>query len=165
MNFDQPPANGLADLKARFGNLVVDVARQEIISPVTWEAVCMTRLDSLPGYPNRLYCNKAIVAPLTEALSRCVALADGYQVKSIGCFAPRRKRVNGDLSVHSWGLAVDINPLTNPLAPLPGPVAPVGGHARDIPDSWVSVFEGLGWTWGGRFRRADPMHFQWISGY
>jgi hypothetical protein len=88
-----------------------------------------------------------------------------YVVRTLGCFAPRPKRVNGDLSVHSWGLAVDINPDANPLAAQPGPVAAVGQLGRDIPDAWVQAFEDVGFVWGGRFHRPDPMHFQWVRGY
>lgn len=119
----------------------------------------MHTVTDLPGWPRRLYLNNALEAPLRAALAACLALGDGYPIRSLGCFAPRPKRTNGDLSVHSWGLAVDLNAATNPLA-LVG-----GALVKDVPDSWVACFEAVGFTWGGRFPRPDPMHFQWCSGY
>lgn len=153
-----PPAHGLDDLRKRFG--AIQVRDGQVVAPAHWESLNMVRLPSLPGWPRGIYCNKAIKEPLTEALRRCVALGDGYQIKSLGCFAPRAKRTSDRLSVHSWGLAIDINPATNPLAPYAG--APC---VCDIPMAWVAIFEELGWTWGGKFTRPDPMHFQFCSGY
>ena len=117
----------------------------------------MKMVSDLPGVGKRLYIHRAIEAPLRLALSRCLALGDGYEVKTIGCFAPRGKRVNPSaLSVHSWGIAVDINAATNPMR---------NTMTKDIPDTWIAIFEAIGWTWGGRFRIPDPMHMQWCAGY
>lgn len=154
-----PPPHGLEDLRARFG--AIEVAGGAITEPPGWESRSMHTVADLPLWgPRRLHLNNALEAPLREALGRCQALADGYELVKLGCFAPRMKRVNGDLSVHSWGLAVDLNPDANPLAPARG--APC---VKDIPDAWVAIFEEVGFTWGGRFLRPDPMHFQWCSGY
>jgi len=65
-----------------------------------------------------------------------------------------RKVVGGKLlSMHSWGIAIDINPARNAL-----------GTAGTMPDWYVKIWEDRGWTWGGRFSRKDPMHFQFASG-
>lgn len=157
------PPHGLASVVATYGS--IQVASGQIVAPRGWESENMVAVTDLPGWPRKLYCNKAIVPPLRLALQRCVGLLDGYVVRTMGSFAPRPKRVNGDLSVHSWGAAVDINADANPLASAPGMVVPCGNPGRDMPDAWVSIFESIGWTWGGRFTRADPMHFQWCSGY
>ena len=54
-------------------------------------------------------------------------------------------------SVHSWGIAFDIN-----ANPRPGKVHP------DL----VKHFKEWGFTWGGDFKgNFDPMHFQYASGY
>jgi hypothetical protein len=54
-------------------------------------------------------------------------------------------------SVHSWGIAFDIN-----STPRPGKV-----HL-DL----VKHFKEWGFTWGGDFKgNVDPMHFQYASGY
>lgn len=71
-----------------------------------------------------------------------------------GCFCFRRMRGGGHLSIHSWGIAIDLNPDTNRLG-TPGDMAP----------ELVELFENFGFTWGGIFSRPDPMHFQFCSGY
>jgi hypothetical protein len=72
-------------------------------------------------------------------------------------------------SNHAFGLAVDINPLINPWAregnvlPLEG--EPYTGREQPIPgmvnlgDEIVTVFEQVGWTWGGVWQSPDYMHF------
>lgn len=126
----------------------------KVLTGAQWEARHMTIVHGLPGLPptKRLYVNRFIADPLREALAACVALGDGYRVRTLGCFAPRASRGNPRLfSLHSFGLAVDINADTNPMrSPM----------VRDIPDEWVAEFEARGWTWGGRWTVADPMHLQ-----
>jgi hypothetical protein len=152
-----PPPHGLTQLKIAFGD--IQVRGGQVVAPRDWESDNMIMVFDLPGVPvRRLYVNKHVGPSLREALAACVALNDGYKIRTIGCFAPRVKRVNGELSVHSWGAAIDINADTNPLS-LDGVLR------RDIPDAWVAEFEKRGWTWGGRFKKPDSMHFQYISGY
>lgn len=158
-----PPANGYTDLKARFGDIVVDRLRGSVVGPAGWESHNMAMLPALPMWPRRLYVNRAIVEPLNDALMACQALGDGYVLKTLGCFAPRAKRVNSDLSIHSWGLAVDVNADDNPLAKARGPVVAAGTPGRTLPDAWVACWEQVGWVWGGRFPTPDPMHFQWAE--
>ncbi len=76
-----------------------------------------------------------------------------YLVTRVDSFVPRHRnwRPTGPLSVHSWGAAVDINPLVNMV-----------GTAGDMPPEFVAAWERNGWCWGGRWRRPkDPMHFQY----
>ena len=58
------------------------------------------------------------------------------------------------LSMHSFGAALDFDAATNQLGQKDG----------DINQEIVQVFESRGWTWGGRFQRPDPMHFQFAKG-
>jgi hypothetical protein len=72
-------------------------------------------------------------------------------------------------SNHAFGLAVDINPLLNPWA-RPSDVLPVEGepyvdreqslpgmiNTGDVP---ITIFEQVGWSWGGVWQSADYMHF------
>jgi hypothetical protein len=57
------------------------------------------------------------------------------------------------LSTHSYGIAVDWDPIHNGLG-----VAPV------IPKWFVTIWENHGWYWGGHFKRKDGMHFQLARG-
>jgi len=150
-----PPPDGIAQIKMVYGD--VQVRAGQVVTPgweddnmMTWKA------DWMPK--GRLYVNKKIKPVLEAAINACLALNDGYKIRTIGCFAPRPKRVNGELSVHSFAAAVDINADTNPLS--------LDGILRtDIPDAWIAEFEKRGFTWGGRWRKPDAMHLQFCSGY
>lgn len=72
-------------------------------------------------------------------------------------------------SNHAFGLAVDINPLINPWA-REGNVLPLEGEPYterelalpgmiNLGDEPISIFEEVGWTWGGVWQSADYMHF------
>lgn len=75
------------------------------------------------------------------------------------------------LSLHSYGTAIDINPLQNPYVTKDG-VSPEAGRAyldRDIykvgmvqkGDLCYQLFTEAGWTWGGEFKSLkDYQHFQ-----
>jgi len=52
-------------------------------------------------------------------------------------------------SNHAFGLAVDINALSNPL-----------GTEGDIPPDVVQGWKAEGGGWGGDWSRSDPMHFE-----
>lgn len=152
-----PPPVGLAQIKMTYGD--IRVAAGQVTAPRDWESDNMILVFDLPGVPvRRLYVNKHVEPSLRAALAACVALDDGYKIRTIGCFAPRAKRVNGEFSTHSWGIAVDINADTNPLYTS-------GDGPHDLPNARVAEFEKRGWTWGGRWKKPDYMHLQYCSGY
>jgi len=77
----------------------------------------------------------------------------------------------GVFSNHSWGRAIDINPLTNPYVKGDKVLPPAGrkylDRSREFPGSIlrggfvVREFEKAGWTWGGRWSdRQDYQHFE-----
>jgi len=77
----------------------------------------------------------------------------------------------GVFSNHSWGRAIDINPLTNPYVKGGKVLPPAGRKYLDRTKSWpgsilkegfaVRLFEQAGWTWGGRWPdRKDYQHFE-----
>jgi hypothetical protein len=141
-----------------YGDIRVD--KGAIVDPKDWESQNMGMYHE-PWMPRgKLYVNRKAWPMLKAAIEACLAIGDGYQIKTLGCFAPRNKRVNGDLSTHSWGISVDINADSNPLAATVG--APL---VTDLPDTWVATIESIGWNWGGRWKRPDAMHFQFASGY
>lgn len=68
-----------------------------------------------------------------------------------GCYVPRFIDRNPDLplSMHAFGLAVDLNVSTNQL-----------GSRGDMDARIVEIFERWGFIWGGSWSRPDPMHFE-----
>lgn len=67
-----------------------------------------------------------------------------------GCFNPRPVRGGGYLSKHAWGAALDLNWPSNPL-----------GSQGDQDPLLIELMEAEGFTWGGRWLRPDPTHFEW----
>jgi hypothetical protein len=156
------PPNGLAELEARYGRLILGPDPRgglRIISPIGWETAHMMPMTDLPGLPGRkLYVNRDLVGPLTAALMSVAVLCPTYKIKTIGCWNVRYKRTQTkQISVHAFGLAVDINAAQNPLSPT---------LITDMPGEFVAAFKREGFTWGGEFSGTkDAMHMQWCSNY
>jgi hypothetical protein len=100
--------------------------------------------------PRRIYCNRDLVEPLRNALTLVVQRGLGGKIKTWdGCFNIRQKRNGKGLSLHSWGLAIDINAKRNPM----------GQKSRQDP-ALVACFTESGFYWGGVWRTPDAMHFE-----
>ena len=100
--------------------------------------------------PKRIYCNKDLVEPLRKAFK---ALIDSGHVKELktwdGCFNIRKKRGLSSMSLHSWGIAIDVNAFENGLGQVP-----------KLSAGFVKCFTDNGFDWGGTWKRIDSMHFQ-----
>ena len=100
--------------------------------------------------PKRLYCNKIIVAPLSQAFTNLIDREFVKELKTFdGCFNVRRKRGLKSLSLHSWGIAVDVNAAWNGL-----------GKEPTLSEGFIKCFTDAGFEWGGTWKRPDGMHFQ-----
>jgi hypothetical protein len=100
--------------------------------------------------PKRLYCNKDIIAPLTEAFKNLIDRGLVDELKTFdGCFNIRKKRGLTSMSLHSWGVAIDVNAAWNGL-----------GKEPTLSDNFVKCFTDAGFDWGGTWQRKDGMHFQ-----
>jgi hypothetical protein len=72
-----------------------------------------------------------------------------------GTFNFRAIRGKKALSMHSYGIAIDLDPAHNAL----------GAKVGRMPKWVVAIFEKHGWFWGGKFkRRKDWQHFQFATG-
>jgi hypothetical protein len=73
-----------------------------------------------------------------------------------GGFNFRPMRGGHLLSMHSYGVAIDLAPTWNPQHAAYDPAQGM------MPMNVVAIFESEGWTWGGRWSPAsiDCMHFQ-----
>lgn len=100
--------------------------------------------------PKRLYCNKDMVAPLTAAFTNLINRGFVSELKTFdGCFNIRKKRGLASMSLHSWGLAIDVNAAWNQLNMTP-----------KLSAGFVKCFTDVGFEWGGTWTRKDGMHFQ-----
>ena len=101
-----------------------------------------------------------VVGHLADTLMLC--LIDGVPVERLhygGCYSWRPKRTNSELSTHTWGIAVDLEPAANPMG------KPWVDDGAMLHPTIVKVFLDMGWTWGNDFPTHDVMHWQWVSGY
>ena len=101
--------------------------------------------------PKRLYCNQDLIAPLTAALNNVIKRGYITQIKTWdGCFNIRKKRGAGvSPSLHSWGIAIDINAAWNGF-----------GKTPTMTPELVACFTDAGFEWGGSWFHPDGMHFQ-----
>ena len=87
-------------------------------------------------------------AALTEVVQR--GLADKiHPGEYAGCYYPRFIAGTTQLSLHAFGIALDLN--------VPGNLRGTRGEIdRDV----VRIFKKWGFTWGGDWAWTDPMHFE-----
>jgi hypothetical protein len=108
-------------------------------------------------------CHKVIVPYLQAALNEVAAagLAGAIDTANTnrygGCYGPREVRsaggtTGGNLSRHTWAMALDTNTATNPLGGRPTMDCRV-----------VRIFRRHGFAWGGNFLTPDGMHFEWVG--
>jgi hypothetical protein len=112
---------------------------------------------TLSVLPKKIYCNVDMIKPLTKSLT---ALIRSSLIKELvtwdGCFCIRKKRTNNSYSLHSWGIAFDINAYENPQGI---------GDTKGFSEEFVKCFTDNGFDWGGNWKGAtrDAMHFQLAS--
>lgn len=101
--------------------------------------------------PRRIYCNKDMIAPLDTALRNLIEQGCSEELRTWdGCFNIRPKKLNPKaLSLHSWGIAVDINAAWNQLRQKP-----------TLTPGFVKCWKDAGFDWGGDWKIPDGMHFQ-----
>jgi hypothetical protein len=113
-------------------------------------------LWDVPGHleigviPKRIYCNKDLIQPLAQAFQNLITTGRVAELKTWdGCFNIRKKRGLSSMSLHSWGIAIDVNAFENGLNQTP-----------KLSPGFVKCFTDAGFDWGGTWKRKDGMHFQ-----
>lgn len=97
--------------------------------------------------------NKHVVPSLIRINQAWIARGGDsfYRVTSVGAYNCRNATGSNRLSVHAYGLAVDINPVQNPYG---------SALITDMPPEFRKLFLNEGWGWGGNWRSVkDAMHF------
>jgi|GEM_PF-2503323 len=100
--------------------------------------------------------NLLMLPYLKEAEARMKATGIDYKIKDFQFFADRNIREGTQKSYHAYGVAGDINPGDNAFKQEWGTLDPT----KRVPEKFVQVMESLGFVWGGRWGRPDPMHFE-----
>ena len=100
--------------------------------------------------PRRIYCNVHLIKPLERAFENLIRTGKVAELRTWdGCFNIRQKRTGESMSLHSWGLAIDVNASWNRL-----------GRPPVLSPEFVACFTEAGFEWGGRWKLPDGMHFQ-----
>ena len=99
-------------------------------------------------------CHKVMLVQLRAALTEVVRQGLGPEIhpdEFAGCYYPRFIGYDPakGLSLHSWGIAVDLN--------VPGNQR---GTVGEMDRGVVAIFKKWGFAWGGDWNYTDPMHFE-----
>ena len=115
---------------------------------VVWDVPTVLEVGVIP---KRIYCNKDMVEPLKQAITNIISRNLISQLKTWdGCFNIRKKVGALSPSLHSWGIAIDINAAWNGYNKTP-----------TMSKELVQCFKDAGFDWGGDWKGSiDGMHFQ-----
>lgn len=103
--------------------------------------------------PKKIYCNRDLVIPLQSAFTNVIERDLVNELKTWdGCFNIRKKRGAATPSLHSWGVAIDVNAAWNGF-----------GKQPTMTTALVACFKDAGFDWGGDWSKPDGMHFQLAS--
>jgi hypothetical protein len=142
-----------AQLKVMFGEPAVGLPYGDDwirLDPAFLRRYIVTRRVPILG---SVTCHREMIPPLRAALRELARRRLSRLVNPgdyAGCHAPRRIQPRGQLSLHAWGVAIDLNASANPFM----------GRSRQDP-RLVRAMERQGFSWGGDWpTRPDPMHFE-----
>lgn len=132
----------------------------------TFEAKWMTNFvypedvrKAIPVIGNSIYCNKDLVATYTQFLRLLINRKLHQEIRvNDQCFCIRLVRGSNQPSVHSWGMAVDLNPIDNPLG-----MSYDMAHAKGLKPfsaAFQQTARDVGYICGIDFKRPDGMHFE-----
>lgn len=100
------------------------------------------------------------IVPFLDSVQKDVnAAKTGYSFNDVQTYNYRSKRSGSGQSLHSWGIALDINPSRNPYQ-----IGNWGPPQTDIPQPIIDIFQKYGFFWGGNWPgQPDTMHFEWYG--
>lgn len=122
-----------------------------VIDPAWISEHIVTREVPILG---RVTCHRVMLPQLRGAMQELIdrGLAGLIRPEQYGgCWVPRfiANDPSRGLSLHSWGIALDLNVPTN-----------LRGTRGDMDPRVVAVMESWGFAWGGTWSDPDPMHFE-----
>jgi hypothetical protein len=113
-------------------------------------------------YVRKISCHKLIAEKLTNVFKEILEHYGIDKIKELqlddfgGCFNYRAMRGGTQLSVHSWGLAIDLDPDRNLLKET----SKTARFARPEYKAMIDIFYKNGFVSLGREKNYDWMHFQ-----
>jgi hypothetical protein len=145
----------LALVKQRFGEFRTRSLLRPQPDPRWTKANLATATVAVLG---RVRCHRRVLPALSAAMAEVhrdrldglIDVADSR--RNGGCFSLRTRPGDSVPSRHLWGIAVDLNPSSNP-----------GGRTPSIDRRIVRIMQRHGFVWGGQFLRPDGGHFEWVG--
>lgn len=146
------------DLYLKYG----DPTKEQFL--IAWDVPAALEIGAIP---RKIYCHRALVGPLSVAFDYLITRGFVDELRTWdGCFniriirgyekkfaelmsAHKTMEANKYRSIHSWGLAIDLNAAWNALGVVP-----------TLSAGFVQCFTDAGFEWGGNWKRKDGMHFQ-----
>lgn len=121
----------------------------DIIFERKWMTV-WTPPPTIKAMPRRIYCHRHLMPLLAQAVDYIIERNLDEQVKTWdGCFNVRVKKGGKTASLHSWGLAVDVNAAWNQF-----------GKIGDMSPELIACFTDAGFDHGSTWKVPDWMHAQ-----
>lgn len=151
VNFDPGRIRSEPLMKAMYGGSREAVTQNLV--PVKWfgETLRVTKVNGV---------SKALEAVRDDLVSR--SHLRKYLAPSAGVFNWRKVAKQTNLSVHSFGAAVDINTqFADYWIWSGGKPGRVPVYKNKFPMEIIEIFEKHGFIWGGRWYHYDTMHFEY----
>lgn len=137
-------------------------ARKHLINIDLGEfADSLAHVRTFDGKPfTSIYGHNLLTGPLKMALRLVCKRGLAGELKTYdGCFNIRPMKSGSSFSVHSWGLALDLNQATNQFQNEDSRTWP--DLVTDFSDDFIRCFLEAGFEWGGLWASVhDAMHFQ-----
>ena len=112
------------------------------------------QVTTVNGVDRRLREVSAALEKLPPALLACAR-------KRVSAFGWRRIARTGRLSMHSLGIAVDLDPRCADYWQWSAGRNGTAASRNRIPPEIVEIFEQHGFIWGGKWSHYDTMHFEY----
>jgi hypothetical protein len=156
-------------LVERYGN--VEDENTTLINPESAQKFAKT--VKFMGLPVSIHSK---IAPALAAVEKrihrtCTGAASRYTPKAIGGFRTANTYRGAEVSNHLFGIAVDIDPDSNPCCGCvdPWPTNPICKKTGPVykrtalPRCWIQAFEHFGFDWLGHDKLEDTMHFEFLG--
>ena len=154
------PPVGMAAVRIRYGSFgFQEQSGGNVHIDGSWPSDNLVIIRNIAGTGLSLQIHHLLVGHVIETITEARAAAPDYPIRLLGGFCARHKNhdPSEELSIHSWGAALDINWDKNPMTKMV--------LVSDMPEAFVQAFRNRGWNWGGDWHSSkDAMHFQYATG-
>ena len=111
---------------------------------------------------NKMRCHKLVAEKFLAVFNEILRVYGYAKIKELGidlfggCFNFRKMRGGNDWSMHSWGLAIDLDPARNQLKET----SKTARFAKSEYKAMIDIFYKHGFISLGREKNYDWMHFE-----